>query len=702
MVPRRVVGVRTAAFAMLVAFLGGQVARAQDSSGSECPTGTLEVESGRLGSTIAALLQAAEWLPRDPCAEIAGPPSPAALRQARKYLEPGPVGGGAKPRLTTIPIVFSDRRGARLLVLYRMQSADGSVRFVEPGGRTYSDLEDWKRNNRLPPGDVSFPENGDVPGTRCDPVWTSSPTPSTRVSARFVRGLDVATGAAGVTLLASSLVIGTAGTGGALIAAAGLGTGLYGGIRAGFDLLDRVRHEESLNPFSSAEARSNELALAASIVGLGATAASVRGSVAVAKGLNAVGIVLAGAGTADFGLQTFQQWEHLSRAERTAALARLALSGTTTAISIRNAWTTGTSATVRRAAGGAVEPPPLPEYLEKLERAAKPLTPREGGAFLSGPAGGVEGSSMSKQLRSVGPHLRAHDLSLEAAATSPQLLKIGSARGFQRGGLAVWKNDVFPVDYFVRRHAEGARAEIGKREPWFRWDASRSEFEFRDSGSNARLLELVRNGRKSPEKIALYRGTTAYEALLLELGRDATGAARDASWREALRSTLREIVDYKKSTLAAYVELAREGMVTETDARTRQAKYDAVVRLAEDRISTAERARTADQIRAFARDSLDRLLADGSFGGGFVTPDPDRAAMFAKGRVVRFDVPFEELDRLLRSDRLYVGLEAIDQQPAVEIGFLPPADGAGGERLGDLLLRSFSTSTAAGSSQLFN
>jgi hypothetical protein len=69
---------------------------------------------------------------------------------------------GGDPAPTTVLLLnLETARGAPVLFpLFRVHGKDGGEHFVDDAGRSYKSFESWKVHNQLPPGRVSFPENG--------------------------------------------------------------------------------------------------------------------------------------------------------------------------------------------------------------------------------------------------------------------------------------------------------------------------------------------------------------------------------------------------------------------------------------------------------------------------------------------------------------------------------------------------------------
>ncbi|WP_225672584.1 DUF4781 domain-containing protein [Bradyrhizobium hereditatis] len=69
--------------------------------------------------------------------------------------------GGADAQVTVLPVTYSSAEtGPVQLPLFRVTSADGRERFVDNIGRAYDSFDDWRENNQLPPGSMTYPSGG--------------------------------------------------------------------------------------------------------------------------------------------------------------------------------------------------------------------------------------------------------------------------------------------------------------------------------------------------------------------------------------------------------------------------------------------------------------------------------------------------------------------------------------------------------------
>jgi hypothetical protein len=268
-------------------------------------------------------------------------------------------GLGTPPaRVTTLPITFhSPEAGIVQLPLFRVEGADGQETFVDNIGRTYQDFQDWRDNNELPPGRVTFPgETGRpealghlAPGSEGSALTVTESTHAVIDTPleHVVRVLDTATLVGGVVVGAALVV----GTGGAALPVAAGAMAAWGAARSGGELIDRSRHGQTLS-LADPQARAEWLNLGASTLGVAAlgsgslaralASSSSRYAAAatgIARGLN-VGAEVADVATmADLGLSLTNP--DLSMEQRTAIVAQLAFWGGMTAAAARTAHGSG-------------------------------------------------------------------------------------------------------------------------------------------------------------------------------------------------------------------------------------------------------------------------------------------------------------------------------------------------------------------------
>ncbi|MGF1525427.1 MAG: hypothetical protein ACFCBW_01335 [Candidatus Competibacterales bacterium] len=110
--------------------------------------GPMALEDGALRHLVAA--------PRSPTET----PADGAKRELALKNALGELGGDA-PKVTVLPIQFaSDTTGAVTSALLRVEGHDGQPRFVDLNGQRFESFDAWRRGNDLPPGNVTFPAEG--------------------------------------------------------------------------------------------------------------------------------------------------------------------------------------------------------------------------------------------------------------------------------------------------------------------------------------------------------------------------------------------------------------------------------------------------------------------------------------------------------------------------------------------------------------
>lgn len=184
--------------------------------------------------------------------------------------------GGDNPQVTVLPVQYASAdTGTVNLPLFRVQDpATGADRFVDNTGRTYDSFNDWKENNELPPGNMTYPVNGHLTP---DVVIETKNTPQTVDSFGEHVGnfLDHAALVGGV-IAGGAILLGSGGTLAPVVLG---GAAAWGTFRSAEELNDRWQHGQSLNPLTDEGARAAWLGLganAAAVVSLGATSVAGR------------------------------------------------------------------------------------------------------------------------------------------------------------------------------------------------------------------------------------------------------------------------------------------------------------------------------------------------------------------------------------------------------------------------------------------
>lgn len=360
-------------------------------------------------------------------------------------------------------------------------------------------------------------------------------------------------------------------------------------------------------------------------------------------------------------------------------------------------------------------PTSLREILDALGPAARALSNVQSAAFLADPQGVGEFPGLAHVVDATAPYIDPTDrelIDVEKAQQAPQTTKMGTGPGRNRGGITVWRNDVYPADFFVKHHAAvnlgllpaNQLRERAAEQPWFEWKPETRSYEFHAHGAQHRILEQLETLSSSSgdaPRLQLYRGTTAYESLLFSLQRALAEDRLPPDWRNQLTSAMQQIVDHTSSTLKAWEELLDDKSVDPSEVEPKREAFISASQVAADLEVSLASATSDEQIGALLQHEVDALLRRSIFAGLFVTLDPARASDFSKGFVVSFDVSVEDLKKLLARSELYAGFEAIGDSTAVELAFLPSATGNVGE-LTELLARSYRGSEQKEAGNLFN
>jgi hypothetical protein len=246
--------------------------------------------------------------------------------------------GGDAPEVAVLPVQFSSPdSGPVQLPLFRVTDQNtGEARYVDNIGRQYDNFDDWRNNNKLPPGVMTFAADGhlsaDANGQVRLVTENTPETPDTWHEHLF-GFLDKAALVGGIVAGGVAIVM-TAGVATPAVVAVGatavgVGSSAWVAGRSGANLWDRAQHGQSINPFTNAEARGEWLNVGSSVVGLGAMGASARvanlaragktvsplaATTAAALTVSANSLDALSMGDAGFTLLT--QWYNLSGAER--------------------------------------------------------------------------------------------------------------------------------------------------------------------------------------------------------------------------------------------------------------------------------------------------------------------------------------------------------------------------------------------------
>ncbi|WP_051379303.1 DUF4781 domain-containing protein [Bradyrhizobium murdochi] len=192
------------------------------------------------------------------------------------------VAGGDAAQVTVLPVAHSGANtGPVQLPLFRVTGADGCEHFVDNIGRAYDNFDDWRENNQLPPGSMTYPSGGHLT-TRPDGAVAlehgNTPKTVDTFGEHFTQALDKAALVGGI-VAGGVLIVGTGGLATPVVIGAGavaVGAGAWGAYRSGSELADRADHGQSIDPFSDETARGLWLNVGASALSIGAFGSAAR------------------------------------------------------------------------------------------------------------------------------------------------------------------------------------------------------------------------------------------------------------------------------------------------------------------------------------------------------------------------------------------------------------------------------------------
>ncbi|MFZ2960660.1 MAG: hypothetical protein WA705_27585 [Candidatus Ozemobacteraceae bacterium] len=260
-------------------------------------------------------------------------------------------------------------------------------------------------------------------------------------------------------------------------------------------------------------------------------------------------------------------------------------------------------------------------------------------------------------------------LSTEEFANSqkvPQNLNIGNSLQLGAGSAVVYggsqKPNVFSDAYFVRKLEKiGFVGEPGKtfpvrehlktliqQQPWLEWIPGKKTFSYHATGGSTSILSVL--SQESPTKITLYRGTTLFEAKIVELlsafakqeshANISQKAALALQW---MKSDNAEVGDHLKPVAKALRSFLKT-------------------------ITTAKEVAPSSPVYAKWNDLIRRMYVD--YAGSsyyqciFATDNEEKAKWFSAGALLKFSIPTSFLQKKLPLGEIYVGIE-----DKVEIGF---------------------------------
>jgi hypothetical protein len=255
---------------------------------------------------------------------------------ANKYVKPVVDAirsvGGSNARVTVLPVQFaSPNTGPVQLPLFRVQDkATGQDKFVDNEGRIYSSFEDWKNNNKLPAGNMTYPANGHL-SSKVELETKDTPATPDTAWKKIKNGLNDAA-LVGGTIAGGAIILGSDGILAPVVLGAASAWTTYQSISA---LNDRADHGQSINPLTDPGARAAWLAIGANglnLATLGATGLAGRAveagsdlalpAATAASWLRVGTSTLDTAAAANAGYTLWANWSKLSAGDR----AQLALS----------------------------------------------------------------------------------------------------------------------------------------------------------------------------------------------------------------------------------------------------------------------------------------------------------------------------------------------------------------------------------------
>ena len=190
--------------------------------------------------------------------------------------------GGADAQVSVLPVTYSSAEtGPVELPLFRVTGADGRERFVDNIGRAYDNFDDWRENNQLPPGSMTYPSGGHLtarPDGTVSLEHGNTPKTVDTFGEHFTQVVDKVALVGGI-VAGGVLIVGTGGLATPIVIGAGavaVGAGAWGAYRSGSELADRAGHGQSIDPFSDETARGLWLNVGASTLSIGAFGSAAR------------------------------------------------------------------------------------------------------------------------------------------------------------------------------------------------------------------------------------------------------------------------------------------------------------------------------------------------------------------------------------------------------------------------------------------
>jgi Domain of unknown function (DUF4781)/DNA/RNA non-specific endonuclease len=332
------------------------------------------------------------------------------------------VAGGDAARVTVLPITYSSAEtGPVQLPLFRVTGADGRERFVDNIGRSYENFDDWRQNNQLPPGSMTYAAGGHLtarPDGNVALEHGNTPKTVDTFGEHLSQFVDKAALVGGI-VAGGVLIVGTGGLATPVVIGAGavaVGAGAWGAYRSGSELADRADHGQSINPFTDETARGLWLNVGASALAVGAFGSAARlaqlgraGRAIAPVEASLHGYVQAGAAIVDTAaianesIYLARHWNEMSGDQRAQSLLSMGF------------WAAGTGAAMRTGGlrpGDMFNPIAIRDGL--LRNFAPPITPD---SALPGNAVQIDYDPATGAVRGIrhGPQATQADIDLHAA-----------------------------------------------------------------------------------------------------------------------------------------------------------------------------------------------------------------------------------------------------------------------------------------------
>jgi hypothetical protein len=250
--------------------------------------------------------------------------------------------GGDNAKVTAMPVLVTSagQKDEQQHGLFRVERPDGQTRFVDSTGRIYEDMKDWRDNNQLPVGTMTYFKDGKINDAKdAKPnLVTEKTRTGFREGMEKLDGLGTATGIAGgaLTLTVEGAVVGLPMM---------FGSMLYGGARTLGSMADRAKHGQSNTDMSDPEVRGNTIGLATalSVFPLGSAMKLGKaglGLKALSPAMQKVAIASQYADTLavlNSGVTLQQNWGNMDDAQKLASIGQIGFWGLSTGVSAKQA-----------------------------------------------------------------------------------------------------------------------------------------------------------------------------------------------------------------------------------------------------------------------------------------------------------------------------------------------------------------------------